>query len=153
MSIRQEVRAEMKDALRGRDQQRLDVLRQVETEIAKAKTAPGFVGELDDALYQQVIGAYVKRMNKALKEYEQIGGRAEAMADKLRFEVEYLARWLPQKLDEQAIRMLVREAIAESGASGPQAVGRVVGQVMKAHKDEVDGALVKRLASEELTGG
>ena len=93
----------------------------------RPRQRPGFVGELDDALYQQVIGAYVKRMTKALKEYEQIGGRAEAMADKLRFEVEYLARWLPQKLDEQATRMLVRQAIAESGVSGPQAVGRVVG--------------------------
>lgn len=150
MSIRDEVRDEMKQALRSRDQRKLDVLRQIETEISKAKTAPGFVGELNDALYVEVIGAYVKRMGKALDEYSKLGARASEMVEKLGFEVSYLERWLPRKLDERRTRELVREAIAELGVSGSQAAGRVTGQVMKQHKGQVDGALVSKIVREEL---
>jgi uncharacterized protein YqeY len=97
-----------------------------------------------------VIGAYVKRMRKALDEYGKLGERASEMVDKLSFEVSYLERWLPQKLDERRTRELVREAIAELGLTGPQAAGRVTGHVMKQHKDEVDGGLVSKIAREEL---
>lgn len=138
MGIQQEIRSEMKDALRARDQLRLDVLRQVETEVSNAKTAPGFSGSVDDDLYRKVIGAYVKRMSKALDEYANLGERASEMVKKLSFEVSYLERWLPRKLDERRTRELVREAIAELGVSGPQAVGRVTGHVIKQHKDEVE---------------
>jgi len=152
MSINDEVRAEMRDALRTKDQERLDTLRQVETEVSVAKSAPGFVGKVDDGLYQRVIAAYAKKMQKAQVEYEGLGDKGQAMAQKLAREVEYLARWLPQKLDEAATRALVSQAIDELGVSGPQAAGRVTGHIMKQHKDEVDGGLVSRLARELLAG-
>ena len=56
MSIHEELAAELKDAIRGRDRRRMDVIRQVETEVARARTEPGFHGEVDDALYRRVIG-------------------------------------------------------------------------------------------------
>jgi uncharacterized protein YqeY len=115
------------------------------------KSAPGFKGEVDDALYQQVIATYVKRMDKARKEYEELGERGEEMAQKLAFEVDYLSRWLPKKLSEEDTRVLVRSAIAELGVSDPKQVGKLVGHLMKSRGGELDGALVNRLAREELT--
>jgi len=148
--IHDALRAEYKDAMRKKDQPRVNVIRLIETEISTAKTAPGFTGEVDDALYLQVIASYVKKMTKALKEYEGLGERGVEMAEQLRFEIGYLSRWLPQKLDEAQTRALVTQIIADLGVSGPQAVGRVMGQVMKQHKDEVDGGLVNRLVREAL---
>lgn len=150
MSIQDEIRGELRDAMRSKDQQRLDALRQIETEVSVAKSAPGFSGDVNDALYLRIVAAYVKKMEKARAEYAAIGERARPMAEKLAFEVEYLSRWLPKRLDEAATRTLVRGVIAELGISGAQAIGRVTGQIMKQHKDEVDGALVSRIVREEL---
>lgn len=153
MSIKEELAAELKDAMRGRDKARRDVIRQVETEVSRARSEPGFAGEVDDGLYRTVIASYVKRMEKARAEYEELGERGAEMAAKLAFETEYLSRWLPAKLSEEATRALVLETIAELGAGDPKQAGRVVGHLMKARRDELDGALVNRIVQEELGAG
>jgi uncharacterized protein YqeY len=153
MSIREELAEELRDAMRAKDAPRRDVIRQIETEIAVARSQPGFAGELDDDLYRQVIGSYVKKMSKTREEYLEIGERGEAMAEKLGFEVEYLSRWMPQKLDEEGTRGLVREAIEELGAADEKAAGQVTGHLMKKHGKDLDGALVSRIVREELAAG
>jgi uncharacterized protein YqeY len=154
MSIKEELADELRDAMKAKDAPRRDVIRQVETEVAVARSQPGFTGELDDDLYRQVIGSYVKKMDKTREEYVELGERGEAMAAKLAFEVDYLSRWLPQKLDEEATRNLVRDAIAALGVAGDEkAAGRVTGHLMKQHAQDLDGSLVSRLAREELTAG
>ena len=154
MSIREELAEELRDAMRARDARRRDVIRQIETEISVARSQPGFTGEIDDNLYRQVIGSYVKKMEKSRQEYLEVGQRGEALADKLGFEVDYLSRWLPSRLGAEATRELVRGAIDELGVDGDEkAAGRVVGHLMKRHGDDLDGGLVNRLAREELTAG
>ncbi len=138
--------------MRARDRRRMDVIRQVETEVARARTEPGFSGKADDGLYQRVIGSYVKKMDKARLEFEAAGERGRPQAEKLAFEIEYLQRWLPRTLDEEATRALVRAAIVELEATDPRMAGRVIGQVMKAGAGSLDGALVSRLVREELGG-
>ena len=151
MTIREELAEELKDAMRAKDGPRRDVIRQVETEVAVARSHPGFEGEVDDELYRSVIASYVKKMDKARDEYLEIGERGTAMAEKLGFEVEYLSRWLPSKLDERATRDLVKGAIAELGVAGDEkATGRVIGHLMKTHGKDLDGGLVNRLVREEL---
>lgn len=151
MTIREELAEELKDAMRAQDGPRRDVIRQVETEIAVARSQPGFEGEVDDELYRNVIAAYVKKMDKARDEYVEIGERGAAMAEKLAFEVKYLSRWLPAKLDEAATRDLVMGAIAQLGVAGDEkAAGRVTGHLMKTHGKDLDGGLVNRVVREEL---
>jgi len=151
MSIREELADELRDAMRAKDARRRDVIRQIETEVAIARSRPGYEGELDDELYLQVMGSYVKKMEKSRQEYVDIGERGAALAEKLGYEVEYLSRWLPKKLDEEATRALIREAIAELGVDKEEkAAGRVVGHLMKSRGDDLDGGLVNRLAREEL---
>jgi uncharacterized protein YqeY len=140
--------------MRSQDAPRRDVIRQIETEVAVARSDPDFDGEVDDDLYRQVIGSYVKKMDKARQEYLDVGERGAKLAAKLGYEVDYLSRWLPQKLDEAATRELVRAAMAELGVAGDEkAAGRVTGHIMKTHAKEVDGGLVNRLVREELTAG
>lgn len=150
MTIQDELSGELKDALRAGDRNRKDVIRAIETEVARAKSEPGFEGDVDDELYSTVIASYVKKMAKARSEYEAMGDRGEAMAAKLAYETEYLARWMPQTLDEAATRALVFEAITELSVDDPKQAGMVVGYIMKDHKGEVDGGLVNRLVREAL---
>ena len=154
MSIREELATELRDAMKAKDGPRRDVIRQIETEISVARSEPGFSGELDDDLYRRVIGTYVKKMDKTRQEYLEVGERGEAMAAKLGYEVEYLSRWLPQKLDEAKTRDLVRKTIQDLGVAGDEkAAGRVTGQLMKEQGKDLDGGLVNRLVREELAAG
>ncbi|HEY5652532.1 MAG TPA: GatB/YqeY domain-containing protein, partial [Acidimicrobiia bacterium] len=105
----------------------------------------------DDEVVQGVIESYSKRMQKSITEYEGYGERGADMAEKLRYEVDYLSRWMPQKLGEDETRALIEAKIAELGVAGDEkAAGRVTGMIMKDHKDDVDGALVNRLVRESL---
>lgn len=153
MTIESEIADELKDAMRSKDQPRLDVIRAVKTELGKTTTAPGFEGAVDDDLYRAVIDTFVKKVKKSHAEYVGLGERGEEMANRLAFEVEYLGKWLPQKLDEAETRKLVEETIAAVGASEPGDKGKVMGQLMKNHKDDIDGQLVNSLVTEALTGG
>lgn len=154
MTIADQLAHELRDAMKARDAWRRDVIRQVQTEAAVARSQPDFAGEVDDAFYTAVIAAYVKKMDKSRSEYEELGERGAAMAEKLAFEVEYLSRWLPTKLDEGATRALVSATIAELGVAGDEkAAGRVTGQLMRERGQDLDGALVNRVVREELTPG
>ncbi len=153
MTIQEQLTAELKDAMRQKDAPRRDAIRQIQTEVATAKSQPDFEGEVDDALYQKVIGSYVKKMEKSRAEYAELGERGQAMAEKLAFEVDYLSQWLPSKLGEDETRRLVVEAIDELGVAGDEkAAGRVTGHLMKASGEDLDGQLVNRLVREELVG-
>ncbi|MGB5565025.1 MAG: GatB/YqeY domain-containing protein, partial [Acidimicrobiia bacterium] len=101
--------------------------------------------------YLATIATYVKRMSKARSEYEALGERGREQAEKLAFEIDYLAAYLPQKLDEAATSDLVDQTIADLGATDPKMTGQVIGAVMKSGED-VDGALVARLVNEALAG-
>jgi uncharacterized protein YqeY len=152
MTIQDELRAELKDALKTSDRNRKDVIRAIETEVSRAKSEPSFEGDIDDDLYRTVIGSYVKKMTKARHEYDELGDRGEEMSVKLGFEIEYLSRWLPKQLDEAATKDLVFQAINELSVADPKQAGKVVGHIMKDHKEEVDGGLVNRLVREALGG-
>ena len=152
MSISEECSRELKEAMRAGDSHRRDVIRQIETEVATLKSDPGFRGAVDDEFYIKVIASYVKKMDKSREEYEGYGERGAPMAERLAFEVEYLSRWLPKMLDEDATRSLVVDAVAELGVAGDEkAAGRVIGHLMKTGGGNLDGGLVNRIVREEIT--
>ena len=152
MAIEQELNQRMKEAMKAKDARVLGVIRMIKARITEARTAKGFTGEVDDALYEQVIAQYSKQMTKALEEYEAQGDRTKDMVEQLRFEVGYLSDFLPKKLDEAATRALVKAKIAELGVADPKRAGQVMGAVMKENKDGLDPALTKRIVTEELGG-
>ena len=151
MTIREQLAAARDGAMKTGDRATVNVIRQVESEVALARTAEGFRGEVDDDLYLRTIESYVKKMDKARREYENLGERGEEQAGKLAFEIDYLSHYLPQKLDEEATRRLVASTIEEMGATDPKQRGAVIGAVVRSGHP-VDGALVARLVAEELGG-
>ena len=151
MTIQEQLAAEQKAAMKSGDRATLNVIRQIQSEVSVAKAAPGFDREVDDDLYLATIATYVKRMSKARSEYEALGERGREQAEKLAFEIDYLAAYLPQKLDEAATSDLVDQTIADLGATDPKMTGQVIGAVMKSGQD-VDGTLVARLVNDALAG-
>ena len=150
MAIKDEFSAELKDALRAGDKARAAVIRQIETEVSRAKSETGFSGEVDDNLYIKVIGSYTKKMAKARDEYLGYGEKGASRAEALGYEIDYLGRWLPTALGEAETRAVVEAAIAELGVDDPKMAGRVVGHVMKSGAEGLDGGLVNRMVREVL---
>jgi uncharacterized protein len=142
----------LKQAMKDRDTRTAEVIRMLKTRLQERRTAKGFAGPVDDHLVQDVIAAYRKQLLKALTEYEGWGERGAAQAAQLRFEIEFCGRYLPRSLHEVALRDLVRERLAGLGIVDPKQVGRLVGDVMKTHKGQVEAADVKRIAEELLAG-
>lgn len=150
MSIQEDLRAKLTAALKAKDLRTANTIRMVDTKVMERRTAKGFKGEVDDALYLEVIGSYKKSLEKARKEFEAAGERGRQSIEDLDFEIDFLRRYLPEPLGEDAVRAAVREAIAALGVDDPKMAGRVIGQVMKKHKGLVEASLVKRLVGEEL---
>ena len=151
MAIQEQLVTDQKAAMKARDKATLNAIRSVQSEVAAAKSAPGFSGEVDDRLYVATIATYVKRITKSRTEYEAMGEAGAEQAATLAFEIDYLSRYLPTKLDEQATKALVDATIADLDADADTPVGRVIGAVMQSGED-VDGALVHRLVTEALEG-
>jgi uncharacterized protein YqeY len=151
MALAQALDLTLKTAIKDKDSRTANVVRMLKTKVTERTTAKGFSGQVDDALLVDVIGAYKKQLQKALAEYEKVGERGAAQAAELRFEIEFCERYLPKGMDEGALRALVAERLQTLGISDAKQAGRVVGDVMKTHKGQVDAADVKRVAEEILT--
>ena len=149
MTIQERLTIDRVGAMKSGDRATVNVVRQIETEVSVAKSAPGFTGEVDDELYATTIAAYVKKMDKARAEYQSLGERGREQAETLGFEIDYLAQFLPETLSEDDTRALVDRVVAELGIDDPKMKGRAIGAVMQSDEN-VDGALVARLVAEAL---
>jgi uncharacterized protein len=152
MGVEDALNQTLRQAMKDQDARTAAVVRMIKTKVMERRTAKGFAGEVDDALVLDVIGAYRKQLQKALAEFEKVGERGAAQAAELRFELGFCERYLPRGLDPDALRALVDERLHALGITDARQIGRLVGDVMKTHKGQVDAADVKRLAEERLRG-
>jgi len=152
MALEQDLNDRLTRAIKDKDLRTADAVRMLKARLQERRTAKGFAGTVDDALVLDVIGGYRKQLQKALAEYEKVGERGAAQAEQLRFEIALCEGYLPKGLGDDAVRALVRERAQALGIADPKQVGRLVGDVMKTHKGQVDAADVKRVAESLLAG-
>jgi len=150
MSIEAQLAELLKEAMRSKDARTADCIRMIKTKHMERRTAAGFKGPLDDALWLDVISAYQKQLRKAREEYVAIGARGAEALPQIDFEIDFCARFLPKTASDDEVRTIVRETLARLGVSDPKQAGRVVGDIMKANKGKLEAATVKRFVDEEL---
>lgn len=146
MNLTEQLQADMKTAMRDGDAERRDTLRMVISAAqvaAKDKRAP-----LTDEEAQEIVTREVKKRRESIEAF-QSADRPD-LADKERAEIDILTPYLPEQLSEHEVRVLVREAIAATGATSQRDMGRVMGQLMPKVKGRADGKLVSGLVNEEL---
>jgi uncharacterized protein len=150
MSIETQISDLLKEAMRTRDQRTKDVLAMIKTKHMERRTAAGFKGPLDDALWVDVIGAYQKQLRKARDEYAALGDKGAEHLPQLDFEIAFCARFLPQLAGEPEVRAAVKDLLARQPATDPKQAGRLMGEIMKTNKGKFDPAMVKKIVEEEL---
>ena len=148
MALVDDLSAALKEAMKAKDKPKLDAIRQVQTEIAKKKSEKG--EEATDELVLAVISSYVKKMTKAVEEYQTLGDRGTEMAEKIQFEIDFLSEWLPEQLSEEEVEKIVDAVLIEMGDIDISQMGKVIGAVM-AKGDGIDGSLVSKIVKSKLT--
>ena len=148
MALADDLSSALKDAMKAKDKPKLNAIRQIQTEIAKKKAEKG--EEVNDDLVLGVISSYVKKMIKAVEEYQSLGDRGQEMAEKIQFEIDFLSTYLPEQLGEEEVEKIVDEVLSELGDVDISQMGRVIGAVM-AKGDGIDGSVVSKIVKQKLT--
>ena len=131
----------MKDALKAGDRERVDALRLIVSELQKAAKENG--GDEVEVLQRER-----KRRLEAAEAYRD-GGRAD-LAEAEEREAELIAGYLPEQLSDEELRAIVGDAVAESGASSPKEMGKVMALVMPKVGGRADGKRVSAAVKEKL---
>ena len=148
MTLADDLSMALKDAMRAKDKPKLDAIRQIQTEIAKKKAEKG--EEVNDDLVLGVISSYVKKMIKAVEEYQSLGDRGQEMAEKIQFEIDFLRSYLPEQISEEEVEKIVDEVLTELGDVDISQMGRVIGAVMT-KGDGIDGSVVSKIVKNKLS--
>ena len=148
MALADDLSSALKDAMKAKDKPKLDAIRQIQTEIAKKKAEKG--EEVNDDLVLGVISSYVKKMIKAVEEYQSLGDRGQEMAEKIQFEIDFLSTYLPEQLSDEEVEKIVDEVLSELGDVDSSQMGRVIGAVM-AKGDGIDGSIVSKIVKDKLS--
>ncbi len=144
-SLKDRIASDLKEAMKARDQLRLDTLRSALSGFTYKKTESG--KELSDEDELEVVRRLVKQRGDALAEYEK-AGRTE-LAEKERAERAVLLQYLPQQKSEEEIRAVVAAAIAGLPPD-KRNQGSVMRSVMPQLRGLADGSLVRQIVTEKL---
>lgn len=149
-TLKQRLKDDLTTAIKSRDELRSATLRLTLSAITKEEVAGTTARELSDDEVLTVITREAKKRREAAEAFEQ-GGRAES-AQRERAEGEVLAAYLPQQLSDEELAGIVREAIAESGAEGPKAMGAVMKVVNPKVAKRAEGGRVAAEVKRQLAG-
>lgn len=147
MSIKQTLQDAQKEAMKAKDSESLSTIRQVLSAIKNEEISSG--GELKDEQIQTVIARQVKQLKDALKDFEAAG--RDDLAGQNKKEIALLEGYLPAQLSDEELETIVKETIAQTGATGPQDLGKVMGAVMGKVKGQADGNRVREMATKLFT--
>ena len=148
MAVIDDLSNALKEAMKSKDKTKLDAIRQVQTEVAKKKAEKG--EEATDELVLGVMSSYVKKMNKAVEEYESLGDRGVEMAEKIQGEIDFLSTWLPEQLSDEEVEKIVDEVLSELGDVDMSQMGKIIGAVM-AKADGLDGSTVSKIVKSKIS--
>jgi uncharacterized protein YqeY len=149
MTLSERIESAMRDAMRARDEQRTQTLRMAMAAAHNQRIARG--RDLTDEEIVEVLSRQVKQRRESIAMYRDAGREDRAAAEEA--EAAILGEFLPQQLTEEEIATLVRTAIAETGASSPADLGRVMGRLSPQTKGRADGRVVSDVVRRLLGAG
>lgn len=148
MSLEQKIMAEMKEAMKSKDEATLRGLRAIKAEIIKAKTEPGAGGEVSADKEIALLQKMVKQRKDSLQIYQQ--QNRQDLAQKETEEIAVIEEFLPQQMTEDELRTELQQIISETGASSPADMGKVMGAASKKFAGRADGKTISNIVKELL---
>lgn len=146
MTLKEQLRQDMADAMRAGDNEKRDTLRLLLAAIKQVEVDGQ--QSLDDSGVELVLTKQAKQRRESIDDYER-AGRAD-LADLEKAELVVIESYLPQMMSREEIAVAATETIADLGADGPKDTGRVMKSLMPQLKGKADGRLVSEVVRELL---
>ncbi|MFD2531154.1 GatB/YqeY domain-containing protein [Gracilimonas halophila] len=152
MSIQDKIIADIKEAMKAKNQDKLRVLRSLKAKLMEKEISERKDGEakLSDEQAVEVLMKAAKQRKESIEQFED--GDRKDLAENEKKELALIEEYLPEMMDEDEVRKIVQEKIKALSASGPEHMGKVMGPLMGQLKGKAEGSLVSKIVKEELGG-
>ena len=147
MALLDQLNADMKEAMKAKQKDRLSVIRMLKASLQNELIHLG-VAELNEEQELTVLSREVKQRRDSLKEFRDAD--REDLAEKIEQELVYLNAYLPAQLTEEEIKQLISETAKMINAINPSDMGKLMGAIVPQTKGRADGALVSTLVKAYL---
>ena len=148
MNFEQQINNNIKTAMRAKDKDTLRSLRAIKSNILLSKTAEGGGDELSETAKIKMLAKMVKQRKDAAAIFET-QNRAD-LAEKEIIEANIIQKYLPEQLDEAAVKAKVAEIMAQTGASSMRDMGKVMGMANKALAGKAEGKMIASIVKQML---
>ena len=148
MSIKEQLKLDLTEAIRSRDEIVSGTIRMVLTAITNEEVSGKEARQLSDEEVIAVLSREAKKRREAAEAFAEAGRTDKATLEKAEGEV--IAKYLPAKLTEADIEAMIAEAIAATGAAGPADMGKVMGAIKGKIAGKADGSVVSSLVKAAL---
>lgn len=148
MNLFDTISEDIKKAMLAREKTRLEALRGAKKEFLEAKTAKGANGELSDETATKILVKMVKQRKESAKIYTD-NNRPELAENELA-EASVLEEYLPKQLTSEELEKEVSAIIAETGATGPKEMGKVMGVASKRLAGRAEGRAISETVKKLL---
>ena len=145
-AIKTKLEDDLKQAMRERNAPRRDVIRYIRSEIRNQEIRLRRDLEDDDAI--QVLSRQAQQRRDSIEAFQS--ANRQDLVEKERAELEIITEYLPRQMGEDEIRALVAQTVAETGATGPRDMGKVMSAIMPQVRGRAEGRQVSALVSEKL---
>ena len=146
MTLKAQILEDVKSAMRARDQKRLTALRLITAAIKQIEVDQRI--EMDDQAVLAVLDKMVKQRRESLEQYESAG--RDDLAAQEKFELDLISVYLPEALSEDEVATLIKQAIAETGASSIRDMGAVMNKLRGAVQGRADMKAVSNSVKAQL---
>ncbi|MBB5324757.1 hypothetical protein HNQ34_001855 [Anoxybacillus tepidamans] len=146
MGLLERLNDDMKQAMKNKEKEKLSVIRMVKAALQNEAIKLGKPLSEDEEL--TVLSRELKQRKDSLQEFEN-AGRSD-LVDKTKEEIHILQLYMPKQLSEEELAEIVKQTIAEVGASSKADMGKVMGAIMPKVKGKADGSLVNKLVQQYL---
>jgi uncharacterized protein YqeY len=146
MTLKAQILEDVKTAMRARDQKRLTALRLITAAIKQIEVDKRI--ELDDQAVLAVLDKMVKQRRESLEQYESAG--RDDLAAQEKFELELISAYLPEALSNDEVAALIKQAIADTGASSIRDMGAVMNKLRGEVQGRADMKAVSNSVKEQL---
>ncbi|SHG43537.1 hypothetical protein SAMN05443144_12834 [Fodinibius roseus] len=151
MALKDRIMADLKEAMKNKEQERLRVLRSLKANLLEREISERKDGEasLSDEQTIEVLMKAAKQRKESIEQFSE-GGREDLVASE-KAELEIINSYLPEMLSEEEVREVARDKIAQLGAENMADMGKVMGAMMQELKGKAEGSLVSKVVKEELS--
>ncbi len=147
MSLKEQIKNDIKDAMRAKENHKRDTLRNIQAAIKQIEVDQRI--EVDDDMVKKILMKYAKQREDAIVLFKEAG--RDDLVEKDEIELALVMSYLPEPMDDEELESILKEIIASTGATGMKDMGKVMGAAKNAVGSRADGGMINQVVKKLLS--